>query len=183
MIDIPVPPLATQVILESYLRVLEEAGERDLIALYAGALGDNAVDRYALFLVSLGLSASLEERKVTLTRASEHGLDVTRVATVTAERTIEGAFNVCTISLVDSSLIVFACQALPQLKDTLPSLIQRQPPPSDDETLLLRSIEWTTFMESTYNIALEQANVILRYFLGTHLLFILLDRPDISLLL
>ncbi|PPQ72703.1 hypothetical protein CVT24_012914 [Panaeolus cyanescens] len=150
MIDIPVPPLATQVILESYLRVLEEAGERDLIALYAGALGDNAVERYALFLVSLGLSASLEERKTSLTRASEHGLDVTRVAMVTAERTIEGAFN-----------------ALPQLKDTLPSLIQRQPPPNDEETLLLRSIEWTTFMESTYNVALEQANVILRYFLAS----------------
>jgi nuclear pore complex protein Nup107 len=43
-----------------------------------------------------------------------------------------------------------------------------QTAPSDAELLLLRSIEWTTFMESTYNTALEQANVILRYFLGKH---------------
>jgi nuclear pore complex protein Nup107 len=31
---------------------------------------------------------------------------------------------------------------------------------------LLRSIEWTTFSENTFITALEQANVILRYFLG-----------------
>ena len=30
----------------------------------------------------------------------------------------------------------------------------------------MRSIEWTTFFEATYDTALEQANVILRYFLG-----------------
>ena len=42
---------------EAYLRVLEDAGKRHLIALYAGALGENAVERYALFLVSLGLEA------------------------------------------------------------------------------------------------------------------------------
>ena len=39
-------------------------------------------------------------------------------------------------------------------------------PPTDAEWLLVRSIEWTTFFESTYDTALEQANVILRYFLG-----------------
>ena len=38
--------------------------------------------------------------------------------------------------------------------------------PTDAEWLLLRSIEWTTFLETTYDTALEQANVILRYFLG-----------------
>jgi nuclear pore complex protein Nup107 len=31
---------------------------------------------------------------------------------------------------------------------------------------LLRSIEWTTFLEATYDVALEQATVILRYFLA-----------------
>ena len=46
-----------------------------------------------------------------------------------------------------------------------------QPPVSDEELLLLRSIEWTTFMESTYTTALEQANIILRYFLGAPLPF------------
>lgn len=59
---------------------------------------------------------------------------------------------------------------LPPLKGALPSIIAMQPPASDAEKLLLRSIEWTTFLEGTYDTALEQANVILRYFLGTLLL-------------
>ncbi|KAN0078059.1 Nuclear pore protein 84/107 [Tylopilus felleus] len=150
MIDVSVPPLATQVILEAYLQVLEGAGQRDLIAMYAGALGDNAVERYAMFLTSLDLSADIKERKLALTRAREHGLDVDRVAIVTAEQTIEKAFGL-----------------LPQLKGLLPSIIALQNPPSEVETLLLRSIEWTTFMEATYDTALEQATVILRYFLGS----------------
>ncbi|KAF9469517.1 nuclear pore protein 84/107 [Collybia nuda] len=150
MIDIPVPPLATQVILESYLQVLEAAGQRDLIAMYAGALGDNAVERYAMFLVSLELSADTSERRLALTRARDHGLDMDRVAIATAERTIEKAFEL-----------------LPLLRGPLPSIIAMQSQPTDAELFLLRSIEWTTFMDTTYDTALEQANVILRYFLGS----------------
>ncbi|RPD76536.1 hypothetical protein L226DRAFT_460097 [Lentinus tigrinus ALCF2SS1-7] len=149
MIDMPVSPYATQIILEAYLQVLENAGQRDLIAMYAGALGDNAVERYALFLTSLELSGDAHERRLALTRAKDHGLDVERVAVVTAERTIEKAFTI-----------------LPPAKGPLPSIIGLEPAPTDAEWLLLRSIEWTTFFESTYDTALEQANVILRYFLG-----------------
>ena len=77
-----------------------------MIALYAGALGENAVERYALFLVSLGLRTDtaigaeeaggdvIDERKRALMRAGEHGLDVNRVAVVTAERTVDKAFEV-----------------------------------------------------------------------------------------
>lgn len=150
MIDIPVPPLATQVIFEAYLQVLEAAGQRDLIAMYAGALGDNAIERYAMFLTSLDLSIDEKERRLALTRARDHGLDMHRVAIATAERTVEKAFS-----------------ALPPTKGPLPPIIGMQPPPSDAEMLLLRSIEWTTFLESTYETALEQANVILRYFLAS----------------
>lgn len=57
-------------------------------------------------------------------------------------------------------------QMLPPLEDPLTSIITLQAPASDAETFLLRSIEWTTFLESTYEVALEQATVILRYFLG-----------------
>ncbi|KAG1743857.1 hypothetical protein EDB19DRAFT_1697422 [Suillus lakei] len=92
-IDIPVPPLATQVILEAYLQVLEAAGQRELIALYAGASGDNAVERSAMFLTSLELTADINERRLALTRAQEHGLDVHKVAVVTAERTIDRVFE------------------------------------------------------------------------------------------
>ena len=62
--------------------------------MYAGALGDNAVERYAMFLTSLELSADLAERRLALTRARDHGLDMERVAIATAERTIEKAFAV-----------------------------------------------------------------------------------------
>ncbi|KAG5649869.1 hypothetical protein H0H81_001706 [Sphagnurus paluster] len=117
--------------------------------MYAGALGDNAVERYAMFLVSLELTADTTERRLALTRARDHGLDMDRVAVATAERTIDKAFEL-----------------LPLLKGPLPSIIALQPPPSDPELFLLRSIEWTTYNDSTYATALEQANVILRYFLG-----------------
>lgn len=62
--------------------------------MYAGALGQNAVERYAMFLVSLALSVDINERRLALTRAREHGLDMERVAIVTAERTIDNAFRV-----------------------------------------------------------------------------------------
>ncbi|EIW52209.1 uncharacterized protein TRAVEDRAFT_156299 [Trametes versicolor FP-101664 SS1] len=149
MIDMPVSPFAAQIILEAYLQVLEAAGQRELIAMYAGALGDNAVERYALFLTSLELSADINERRLALTRAREHGLDIERVAIVTAERTIEKAFTI-----------------LAPTKGPLPYISGMEPPPTDPEWLLVRSIEWTTFLETTYDTALEQTNVILRYFLG-----------------
>ncbi|KAH9043875.1 nuclear pore protein 84/107 [Lactarius pseudohatsudake] len=151
MIDIPVSPLAIQIILEAYLQVLENAGQRSLIAMYAGALGDNAVERYALFLTSLALSADPVERRTALQRAREHGLDVPRVAIVTAERTIERALD----SLPSS------------VKGQLPDLARAaQEPAEEAEMLLVRSIEWTVAESETYDTALEQANVILRYLLA-----------------
>jgi hypothetical protein len=51
--------------------------------------GDNAVERYALFLTSLALSTDLTERRTALQRTREHGLDIPWVAIVTAEHTIE----------------------------------------------------------------------------------------------
>lgn len=81
--------------------------------------------------------------------AREHGLDMDRVAVVTAEQTIEWAFKY-----------------LPPLWGPLPSIIAMQPPLTDVETFLLRLIEWT-FLVPTYDTALEQANVILRYFLAS----------------
>ncbi|KAG2120267.1 107-domain-containing protein [Suillus clintonianus] len=139
-IDIPVPPLATQVILEAYLQVLEAAGQRELIAMYAVPLGDNAVERYAMFLTLLELTADVNDRRLALTRAREHGLDVHKEAVVAAKQTIDRAFESFVIPL--------------------------QATPSDIELLLLRSIEWTTFEDGMHDTALEQVTVILRYFLG-----------------
>ena len=121
--------------------------------MYAGALGDNAVERYALFLTSLALSADPLERRTALQRAREHGLDVPRVAIVTAERTIERALD----SLPSS------------VKGPLPNLAKATLEQAEEaELLLVRSIEWTVVEADTYDTALEQANVILRYLLGAH---------------
>ena len=62
--------------------------------MYTEALGQNAVKRYAMYLVSLALSADINERRLALTRAREHGLDMKRIAIVTAERIIDNAFRV-----------------------------------------------------------------------------------------
>ena len=73
--------------------------------MYAGALGENAIQRYALFLVSLELSADVNERRLTLTRAKEHGLDMDSVAAATAEMTINKAMEVSLVSFQDDALI------------------------------------------------------------------------------
>ena len=53
--------------------------------MYPSALGENAIERYALFLVSLALAADTNERRLALTRARDLGLDPARVAVVAAE--------------------------------------------------------------------------------------------------
>ncbi|KIY49632.1 hypothetical protein FISHEDRAFT_40657 [Fistulina hepatica ATCC 64428] len=150
LIDMSPPPMAVQRILETYLEVLEDAGQHELIAQYACALGDNAVERYAHFLVSLGLAEEKIERQRTLSLAREHGLDVERVAIAAAERTIETALG-----------------KLPSPGGPLPSLSTPPVAPSVAEMLLFRALEWTTFSSETYFSALLQANTILRYFLAT----------------
>ncbi|KAI0315778.1 hypothetical protein OF83DRAFT_1173489, partial [Amylostereum chailletii] len=100
-----------------------------------GALGDNAVKRYTLFLTSLELSADVAERRLALARARQHRLDVERVVVVTAERTIEHVFVLLP----------------PVLKGPLSRIAaDKDEQPSVAETLLLLSIEWTVvFGEGT----------------------------------
>ncbi len=74
--------------------------------MYAGALGENAINRYAVFLVSLELSADPAERRQALTRAREHGLDVDRVAVATAEQTIVKAFDVRRFLVIGDFLLM-----------------------------------------------------------------------------
>ena len=55
--------------------------------------GDNAIERYALFLTLLALSTDLTERRTALQRTREHGLDIPRAVIVTAEHTIEHSLD------------------------------------------------------------------------------------------
>lgn len=48
----------------------QDAGQDHLVAMYVGTLGDNAVERYTLFITSLGLSVVPAQRRLALMRAS-----------------------------------------------------------------------------------------------------------------
>ncbi|KAF8329027.1 GTP cyclohydrolase N terminal-domain-containing protein [Amanita rubescens] len=90
-------------VLEAYLRVVE-------VNLNVGALGENAVERYALILVLFKLGKDIfgdegiriegvyggdliEEWRRALLRAREHEQDVSRVAVVAVERFVDKAFE------------------------------------------------------------------------------------------
>lgn len=79
------------------LNDIQAANKRDLIAMYAAALGDNAVRRYASFLNDLGVTTSMQERKLALHQAAEHGLNVQDVAETTAEMSMATALEVCSL--------------------------------------------------------------------------------------
>ncbi|KAG2337787.1 hypothetical protein BDR05DRAFT_1004738 [Suillus weaverae] len=143
MIDIPVRPLATK----SFSRLTYKCWKPTRVDRHVCRRARRQRSRAICDV--LELTADVNERRSGLTRAREHGLDFHRVAIVTAERTIDRAFEL-----------------LPQMKGPLPSVIALQGTPSDVESLLLRSIEWTTFEDGTYDTALEQATVILWHFLG-----------------
>ncbi|KAF9506540.1 hypothetical protein BS47DRAFT_1321765 [Hydnum rufescens UP504] len=147
-IGFSVPVHAADTILQAYISLLEEQERGDLVALYVGALGDNAIQRYAVFLSNLSLDLSKHDRLVAVNRAKEHGLDVEAVAFSTA-----------------------GIVAREELKK-LPSYTSSLPSPSDfdlqirkEELVLCRSVEWLTFHESNHGHALRQANAILRYLL------------------
>ncbi|KAF8530254.1 nuclear pore protein 84/107 [Hysterangium stoloniferum] len=149
-IDVPISPLASQKILEAYVTVLEQQGQTDLIAQYVAALGDNAVSRYALFLAEIPVSASFHERRDTLFRAQEFGLNVAHVALSTADICIERAFK-----------------ALPKPSTPYPFIASDPKQLTDSESALINSIDWLGFQEETYRTAVVRYNSVIRYFLCT----------------
>ena len=78
----------------------QDFNQCDHFTLYAGALGDNVVEQYVLFLVLLKLWADMSKQcRLVLTCMREHGLDMDCVAVVAAEQTIERAFEVGLLGL------------------------------------------------------------------------------------
>lgn len=86
--------MATQIILKAYLWVLKNAGQCDLIAMYAGTLGDNAIEWYALCLTLLKLVGDMTEQQLMLMRRQDYGLAIEHVTIITADHTIEDPFTV-----------------------------------------------------------------------------------------
>jgi hypothetical protein len=110
--------------------------------MYAGALGNNAVKHYALFLTSLAISADPVERHVALQRAQARAGCPPRAA----ERTIERVLDKLPSSV----------------KGPLPDLAMAVLEPTEvAETLLVRSVQWAVIMTDTHDTSLKLANVVL----------------------
>ncbi|KAG9086114.1 Nucleoporin nup84, partial [Ceratobasidium sp. 392] len=149
MIKQPIPANASAVILEAYIRVLESENQGDLVALYVSALGDNAIDRYALYLASLPDDLPREQLSHALSLARQHNLLVERVAIATADLIAKNAIK-----------------ELPPLRGPLPSITDMNEPATPTENRLVRSVQWLLFNEETWQTATHQSNAVLRYMLG-----------------
>lgn len=123
--DQTLDPEASNAILRAYVQVLEMENKHDLIAFYvAQLLPQSGVETYAKYLIclsrsrspfkiveidvgsfngmiALGPSADQQTRKIALLRASEHGLDLSRVACTAVQITLQEIAQV-------SSSFVFA---------------------------------------------------------------------------
>lgn len=119
------------------------------MALYVGALGENATEEFAAVLINKARDFSRHERLSALNTARNEGLDVEAVAFTTASLTVREELK-----------------KLPTYSRELPSLpdIDMQILPSEE--VLCRSVEWLTFHPSNYEAALRQTNALLRYLLG-----------------
>ncbi|CAE6457760.1 unnamed protein product [Rhizoctonia solani] len=149
IIQQPVPANASAIILEGYIRVLEAEDQRNLVALYVSALGDNAVDRYAAYLASLPDDLPYEQRADALRLAKQHSLVVERVAVATADLIAKKAIK-----------------ELPPLRGPLPTPADMNDQATAIELRLVKSVEWLLFNQETWETAIYQSNAVLRYMLG-----------------
>ncbi|KAM0749487.1 nuclear pore protein 84/107 [Meredithblackwellia eburnea MCA 4105] len=146
----PLPEYAANRVLEAYVQVLEANDqEEDLIAFYASNLDqESAIESYARFLLTFGPDSDKESRRAALLKATEHGLDVAKIACRTVEY-----------------ILADIREDLPILEFNSPFDAYARLDPRQLE--LIRSLEWLTFDPSTYAEALTQANALARYFLAT----------------
>ncbi|KAG8898971.1 Nucleoporin nup84 [Tulasnella sp. 403] len=140
---------ATDVILSAYVGILESQGHGQLVALYVGALSENAVDKYASYLSRLDVHLSRSEREAALRRCQDHGLNVGEVAVRTAATIARNVLS-----------------RLPRADGPLPDPVTGSVNLTPDEYQLCRSVEWLVYDKSTHDEALNQANRMIRYFLG-----------------
>ncbi|EJU04993.1 nuclear pore protein 84/107 [Dacryopinax primogenitus] len=142
-------------ILQEYCNTLEEMNQPDLVALYAGVIGEvndpNVTDgetSYAQFLKRMN-NAPTERRAEALRRTTQNGLSYTIVAV----RTVDSIFA----ELIHSSPTNF--------DDPEPGFTAFDHSLSQAEGALINAMDWLLFDKSTYGPALTHANALLRWFL------------------
>ena len=102
----------------------------------------------ASFTTAFGPDSDRHARRAALLKASEHGLDLSRIAC----RTVE---------LVLSSIR----EGHSQLNANVGSEFDAYKGVDGRQLELIRSLEWLTFDKATYREALSQANALARFFL------------------
>ncbi|KIO24192.1 hypothetical protein M407DRAFT_26387 [Tulasnella calospora MUT 4182] len=146
----PIPTPAVDVILNEYIRQLEtDPTSSPLVALYVGALGESAVEKYASYLARLDVHLPQKDRESALRDCEKHGLDVGQVAVMAAALAARAILAV-----------------LPNAKGPLPDPTSGPPQITENEHVLVRSLDWLLYTGRTGDEALAQANSLIRYFLG-----------------
>ncbi|KAG9019387.1 Nucleoporin nup84 [Tulasnella sp. 427] len=145
-----IPTSAVDTILNEYIRHLEmDPASSSLVALYVGALGESAVEKYASYLARLDVHLPQTERESALKGCEKHGLDVAQVAIMAA-------------SIAARTILA----VMPPAKGPLPDPSSGPAHITENEHGLLRSLDWLLYTGRTRDEALAQANNLIRYFLG-----------------
>ncbi|KAK4685830.1 hypothetical protein P7C73_g4306, partial [Tremellales sp. Uapishka_1] len=147
----PVPDLASNTIIQAYLKVLEAEGNDGLVAMYAGCLREgNGEESYARFLRAMDPNATREARMTALNRAQQYNLDIAVIAKETVRMVLAEAFS----------------QTIPALSASQPDITGYRTGLSERDVYLIRSIEWLTMIPETIGEALRKSNDVARYFLA-----------------
>ncbi|BGP56625.1 hypothetical protein JCM8202_000189 [Rhodotorula sphaerocarpa] len=150
MLKQPLPEFASNRILEAYVHVLEANDQdEDLIAFYASHLEkQSAIESYARFLLTFDPESDIHARQAALRKSREHGLSLSLIARRTVELILSS-----TLATLPPSFILPASGL-----NAFGRLDGRQ-------LDLIRSLEWLTAEQETYQDAIQEANALTRWFL------------------
>ncbi|KAG8826499.1 Nucleoporin nup84 [Serendipita sp. 401] len=142
--------LSSTRIIEKYIEVLQQSGERDIVALYTSFLGHAAIRKYADFLASMPLGSPNSELDRALRSAVAYHLDVRLVAEEASRLSRDRA-----------------AKLLPPDIGKLPDLSQVESKQSltDAEKHIVRSIAWLRFHASTHALIIPRSNEAIRWLL------------------
>lgn len=150
MINVGEDLTQSTIIIEKYIEILQNAGERDIVALYTSFLGHAAIKKYADYLASQPLDAPRNELERALRAAASYHLDVRLVAEEAAKLSRDRAIK----------LFPADTRRLPDLSKT--DLAGKL---SEAELHMIRSLAWLRFHPLTQDMVLRQSNDDTRWLL------------------
>ncbi|PVG02472.1 hypothetical protein CPB86DRAFT_697475 [Serendipita vermifera] len=150
MINAPNDLTQSTLIIEKYIEILQNSGNRDIIALYTSFLGHAAIKKYADFLASLPLDTARAELERSLRSAASYHLDVRLVAEEASKLSRDRA-----------------AKLFPPETSRLPSLLKTNTEEklTNGELHMIRSLGWLRYHPSTQDLVLRQSNDDTRWLL------------------